>query len=260
MGGRVYLVGAGPGDPGLLTVRAQRLIEQAQIVVFDRLVSPEIMALVPRGAMRVDVGKQPDSHPVPQDEINGLLARLALAGRNVVRLKGGDPLTFGRGGEEAAHLVAHGVEVEIVPGVTSASGCAAAIGIPLTHRGRASGVRYVTGHCHDDQALDLDWPGLADSDTTLVVYMGLAQIGEIAVRLTDAGLPPETPAAAIAGGTTPRQQHCIATLATIADRAQHFAGQGPVLFIIGRVVELAANFAQTAPRTAAAEMRHASTG
>lgn len=238
--GPVHLVGAGPGDPDLLTVRARRLVETAEAVVFDRLVAEEILALVPEDALRLDVGKTPGRHRMTQPEINALLVELARGGLKVVRLKGGDPFTFGRGGEEAEHLRRHGVAVEVVPGVTSAAGCAAAIGVPLTHRGLAHGVRYVTGHCQGDGALGLDWEGLADPDTTLVVYMGFAQIGEIAARLVAAGLPAATPAAAVQSGTTPRQRHLVATLGTVAETASEgLRDGGPVLFIIGRVVALA---------------------
>lgn len=238
--GKVYLVGAGPGDPDLLTVKAERLIRTAEAVVFDRLVSDAILDLIPRGAMRINVGKQPASHPVPQDQINEILVRLARSGRRVVRLKGGDPFTFGRGSEEAEHLARCGIAFEVVPGITSASACTAAIGVPLTHRGLATGVRYVTGHCRADADLDLDWAGLADANTTLVVYMGFAQIGTIACNLIAAGMPASTPAAAIANGTLPTQRHVVGTIATIADLARDFAGSGPVLFIIGQVVTLAA--------------------
>ncbi|WP_254453508.1 uroporphyrinogen-III C-methyltransferase [Siccirubricoccus sp. G192] len=235
--GPVHLVGAGPGDPDLLTVRARRLVETAEAVVFDRLVAEEILALVPPDALRLDVGKAPGQHRMTQPEINALLVDLARSGLSVVRLKGGDPFTFGRGGEEAEYLRRHGITVEVVPGVTSAAGCAAAIGVPLTHRGLAHGVRYVTGHCQDGGALDLDWAGLADPDTTLIVYMGFAQIGGIAERLVAAGLPETTPVAAVQSGTTPRQRHMLATLGSIGETAA-LAG-GPVLFIIGRVVALA---------------------
>lgn len=239
MAGRTYLVGAGPGDPDLLTVKAARLIREADAVVYDRLVSADILALIPPDAMRVDVGKQPMKHPVPQHEINELLVRLARGGRTVVRLKGGDPFTFGRGSEEAEYLARHGVPFEVVPGVTSASGCAARAGVPLTHRGLASGVRYVTGHCRDDADLDLNWRSLADPDTTLVVYMGMAQIARVARELIASGLPADTPVAAIASGTTPRETRLFATLATIGAEARALAGRGPVLFIVGRVVALA---------------------
>lgn len=237
--GIVYLVGAGPGDPELLTLKARRLIDAADVVVYDRLVSPAILALIPPGTARISVGKQPRSHPVPQTEINALLVRLAEGGRRVLRLKGGDPLLFGRGSEEAAYVAAHGIPFEVVPGVTSASGCAAAIGLPLTHRGAASGVRFVTGHCRDDIDLDLDWQGLADPDTTLVVYMGMANIAEIVVRLIGHGLPADTPAAAVSNGTRPDQRWVISTLGEIAAVAADAGFDGPVIFYIGRVVGLA---------------------
>ena len=237
--GRVHLVGAGPGDPELLTVRAHRLLRAAEAVIFDRLVSEEILALAPPSALLLDVGKAPGRHRLTQDEINDLLVRLVRSGLDVVRLKGGDPFTFGRGGEEAEHLRRHGVTVEVVPGITAASGCAAALGMPLTHRGLAHGLRYVTGHCQDGRDLDLDWSGLADPDTTLIVYMGLAQIGRIAQRLVAAGLPDTTSVAAVQSGTTPRQRHILSTLKRVADTATVLDGGGPVLFIIGRVVTLA---------------------
>lgn len=235
----VHLVGAGPGDPELLTVKARRILESADVVVYDRLVSEEILALVPAGTARLNVGKRARHHVVPQREINELLLDLAKEGRVVVRLKGGDPLMFGRGSEEAAYLESHGVRCEIVPGITSASACAAAVGIPLTHRGLASGVRFITGHCREDMELDFDWRGLADPDTTLAVYMGMANIGEIAARLLESGLPADTPAAAINNGTTPRQRHVLAPLAEIADRAHRAEFDGPVLFVVGRTAALA---------------------
>lgn len=234
----VYLVGAGPGDPDLLTLKARRLLDEADVVVYDRLVSNEILALIPAGTARISVGKQPRCHPVPQTEINELLVRLAANGRAVVRLKGGDPYLFGRGSEEAAYLSARGIEFRVVPGVTSASGCAAAVGIPLTHRALASGVRFVTGHCRDDVDLGLDWRGLADPETTLVVYMGMANIPQIAIRLIAHGLPETTPAVAIADGTRREQRHVVSTLGEIAGVASSAGLDGPVLFIIGRVVSM----------------------
>lgn len=234
--GVVYLVGAGPGDPELLTMRAHRLLREADVVVYDRLVSDAILALIPPGTARISVGKQPRRHPVPQDEINNLLVRLAEGGRVVVRLKGGDPFLFGRGSEEAETLVAHGLRFEVVPGVTSASGCAAAIGMPLTHRGLASGVRFVTGHCRDDMELDLDWRGLADANTTLVIYMGMANIAQIAVRLISHGLSEATPVAAVCNGTRPDQRCIVSTLGEISAAVN--ALDGPTLFFVGRVVGL----------------------
>ena len=233
----VYLVGAGPGDPGLLTVKAARLLERADAVVYDRLVGEGVLDLVARGAMRVFVGKASSVHHMRQEEINGLLLRLARPGRVVVRLKGGDPFVFGRGSEEAAHLARHQVPFAVIPGVTAAAGCAAAAGIPLTHRGVATGVRFLTGHCRAGAGLDLNWESLADPKTTLVVYMGLANLPEICARLIAAGLPATTPAAAIASGTMPDQKVCAAPLGELPERVRAAALEAPVLFIIGRVVE-----------------------
>ena len=255
----VYLVGAGPGDPDLLTLKARRLLDEADVVVYDRLVSDEIMALILPGTPRISVGKQPRCHPVPQSEINSLLVSLARDGRTVVRLKGGDPFLFGRGSEEAAYLHRHGIRCQVVPGVTSASGCAAAVGLPLTHRGLASGVRYVTGHCRNDVELDLDWRGLADPDTTLVIYMGMANIPQIAARLIANGLTEATPVAAICNGTRPNQRHVVSTLGEIASAATAARFEGPILFIVGRVVELAAALGiksrETGPTRAVRETR-----
>lgn len=237
--GKVYLVGAGPGDPEFLTVKARRVLDEADVIVYDRLVSKEIMDLVPPGTARVSVGKQPRLHPVPQREINDMLLNLARLGRRVVRLKGGDPYLFGRGSEEAAHLRRHGIAVAAIPGVTSASACAAALGIPLTHRGYANGVRFITGHCCAENELDLDWPGLADPATTLVLYMGLANISQISIRLIANGLSATTPVAAICDGSRPEQCHIISTLGEIARVVAEADFGGPVLFVIGRVVELA---------------------
>ncbi len=237
--GLVSLVGAGPGDPELLTVKALRVIQQAEAVVYERLISSEILALIPPGTMRIYVGKASDQHALPQDETNALLVNLARTGHRVVRLKGGDPFIFGRGSEEAEYLARHGIAFEVVPGVTAASGCTAGLGIPLTHRGLATGVRFVTGHCRDDRKLDLNWASLADPDTTLVIYMGLANLPEISRELIAAGLPADTPAAAIASGTTPHQAICTATLAELPERAGAARLGAPVLIVIGRVVSLA---------------------
>ena len=235
----VHLVGAGPGDPELLTLKALRLIESADVVVYDRLVSPEIMELVPEGASRINVGKQPNCHPVPQEEINQLLASLAKPGRMVVRLKGGDPFLFGRGSEEAAYLFERGIDYKVVPGVTSASGCAASVGLPLTHRGLARGVRFVTGHCREDAPLDFDWRGLADPETTLVIYMGRANMAQIAVRLIAEGLAASTPVMAVCNGTQPNERHVIAGLGEISSAVADADLDGPVLFVVGQVASLA---------------------
>ncbi|TAK48548.1 MAG: uroporphyrinogen-III C-methyltransferase [Xanthobacteraceae bacterium] len=240
--GKVYLVGAGPGDPELLTVKASRIIARADVVAYDRLVPAEILALIPAGAARIDVGKQAGHHPVPQPEINQLLVRLAAAGRTVVRLKGGDPFIFGRGSEEAAELRRAGIECEVVPGITSAQGCAAAARMPLTHRGLATGVRFVTGHCKADEPLDLDWNSLADPHTTLAVYMGLGNISEIVGRLIAHGLSADTPTLAISQGTTARERRLSARLEELPDAARAANFEGPVLFIIGKVAALAAEW------------------
>lgn len=238
--GKVLLVGAGPGDPDLLTLKAARAIAEADVVVYDRLVAEAVLRLIPEGAARINVGKWPGRHPVPQAEINQLLVRLARTGRKVVRLKGGDPFIFGRGCEEAAELARAGIPFDVVPGITAAQGCAAAARVPLTHRGLATSVRYVTGHCRADEPLDLDWAGLADPATTLVVYMGMAAIEEIAQRLIQNGLPADTPALAICQGTTPHEQRLSAPLAAMPTAARNARFAGPVLFIIGRVAALAA--------------------
>lgn len=239
MTGRVFLVGAGPGDPELLTVRATRIIEQADVVVYDRLVSPAILDLIPDGAHLIDVGKRPHHHPVPQDEINATLVTLAKTGRDVVRLKGGDPLMFGRGGEEALSLKAAGIPFEIVPGITAAQGTAASAMVPLTHRGIASSVRYLTGHCRAGIDLDFDWPGLADPDTTLVVYMGLANIREISGELIAHGRSPLTPVLAVADATRPTETRLHSTLQNIAGDVDRAGLSSPILFIVGEVVSLA---------------------
>lgn len=238
MSGRVFLVGAGPGDPELLTLKALRLLERAQVVVYDRLVSPEVLALVPRKTRKIPVGKAPKFHPVPQERINEILIELATAGLTVVRLKGGDPSIFGRGSEEAAALNAAGISVEVVPGITAAQGAAAASGVPLTCRGLVSGVRYVTGHCQADMPLDLDWAGLADPETTLVVYMGAANIAEIARRLIAQGMPASLPVLAVASATTPQEKRIVARLDRIGPMVSANQLDGPVLFVIGHVVSL----------------------
>lgn len=237
--GHVYLIGAGPGDPELLTVKAARILRQAEVVVFDRLVSPEILAQVPAGTTRIFAGKGPRNHHLTQEEINELLCNLARSGRSVARVKGGDPFVFGRGSEEAEHLAQNGIPYEIVPGVTAASGGSAYAGIPLTHRGLASGVRYVTGHLREDMVLDHDWHGMADLNTTLVVYMGLNTFHEIAQHLMEAGLPPDTPAAAVQNATTSRQRRVVGTLGDLPRLVEEAKLSAPTIFVVGRVVSLA---------------------
>ena len=235
---KVFLVGAGPGDPDLLTIKAARTITTADVIVHDRLVSDAILNTAPAVAARICVGKQPRRHPVPQEEINALLVRLARTGLVIVRLKGGDPFIFGRGGEEAEALVEAGIPFEVIPGITAAQGCAASAAIPLTHRGLATGVRFVTGHCREHAPLDLDWSGLADSGTTLVLYMGVAQIRLIATRLIEHGMPADMPVLAIANGTLPDERRLASTLHGIADAVTAEGLVNPVSFIIGDVAGL----------------------
>lgn len=244
MSGTVYLIGAGPGDPELLTVKAHRLITSARLVIYDRLVSAPIMELVPTDAEKIFVGKEPGRHLLPQEDINQLIIDRARRGQNVIRLKGGDPYIFGRGGEEALALLEAGISFDIVPGITSASGCAAYAGIPLTHRGLATGVRFITGHRRkgpegSPPEFDLNWASIADPDTTLVFYMGLTYFNTIAQHLIAAGLPGDTPAAAIQDGTRPTQQRVIGTLSTLGGQIEKAGLLPPSLLIVGRVVSLA---------------------
>jgi len=237
--GFVSLVGSGPGDPELMTVKAMRLLQQADVVVFDRLVSPEILSLIPHGVGQISVGKSPGKHCVPQDQINEIIVSLALAGRRLVRLKGGDPYIFGRGGEEALVLREHGIPFEVVPGVTAAAGCSSYSGIPLTqHRGLNHGVRFITGHQQNNENLSIDWSKVADPDCTLVIYMGLGNLESICSELIRAGLPASTPAAAIHDGSTPRQQKVIASLADLATAVARAELKSPVTTIVGKVVSL----------------------
>ena len=237
--GKVYLVGAGPGDPDLLTVKALRLLQTADVVVYDRLVSTGILDLVPSGVSRIDVGKASGRHGMPQQEINELLASLARRRRAVVRLKGGDPFIFGRGSEEALHLRRHGIEFEVVPGITAAAACSAYAGVPLTHRGVSRGVRLVTGHFRNDEPIDLDWRALADPQATLVIYMGLSNLGRICRRLVAEGMDPATPSLAVQDGTTPWQRRVFGDLLTLPERVRQLGMDSPLLIIIGRTVALA---------------------
>ena len=248
MPGKVFLIGAGPGDPDLLTLKALRLIQSADVVVFDRLVSPEIMALVPVATRRISVGKAAGFHTVPQDRINAILVELAAEGLTVARLKGGDPLIFGRGSEEAEELAAAGIAYAYVPGITAAQGAAASTGVPLTHRGLATGVRYVTGHRAAGQELELDWDSLADPATTLVVYMGAGNMAEIAARLIARGMPIDLPVLAVAHATTPREVRLPSTLARIAADLALAPMEAPVLFMIGHTAGLYASAALPLPR------------
>lgn len=239
MAGKVYLVGAGPGDPELLTLKAARLIAAAEVAVYDRLVADAVLELLPPKCHRIDVGKETGRHSVPQHEINSILVELGLAGRRVVRLKGGDPFIFGRGGEEAHALAQAGIAFEVVPGITAAAGCAAMAGIPLTHRGVAQGLRLLTGHRQDDRELDFDWVRLADPDCTLVVYMGVASAERLAGGLRGAGLSGETPVAIVERGTTPDQRTLFTTLERLSADMEVWRPQPPSLLIIGKVVNFA---------------------
>ncbi len=233
----VSIVGAGPGDPELLTLKAHRLLKEAEAVVYDRLIPENILSLIPKRTQKFFAGKSCKQHVMTQDEINDLLVSLAKKGLKVVRLKGGDPMIFGRGGEEAEHLVQHKIPFEIVPGISSASGCSAYSGIPLTYRGLALGVRYITGHSKEPE-LELNWQSLADPDTTLVVYMGLANLAIITSKLIEHGLPADLPVAAIQSGTTDNNRILISTLGKAPAAVKRAKFEPPTLIIIGKVVSL----------------------
>ncbi|MDN5501648.1 MAG: uroporphyrinogen-III C-methyltransferase [Shewanella sp.] len=236
--GKVWLVGAGPGDVELLTLKAWRILKSADAVLYDALVSQDILDLIPKDAEKIAVGKRAGKHSAAQDEINQLLVTKAYTRKNVVRLKGGDPFIFGRGGEELQTLVEAGVEFEVVPGITAASGTSAYAGIPLTHRDYAQGVTFITGHCQLESR-PMDWQGYANPNNTLVVYMGILNAGIIRQGLINAGRSPETPVAIVSKATTQSQQCFIGQLDSLEQLAADPQLQMPALMIIGEVVALA---------------------
>ncbi|WP_310565986.1 uroporphyrinogen-III C-methyltransferase [Hydrogenophaga sp.] len=238
--GFVAIVGAGPGPADLMTLRALDRLQRAEVVVHDRLISSEVLDLIPATALRVYVGKALGDHAVPQQGIHALLVQHARAGRRVVRLKGGDPYVFGRGGEEVQALQAEGIAFEVVPGVTAASGCSAAAGIPLTHRDFAASCVFLPGHLADDDATH-DWRALARPGQTRVFYMGIQRLAQIAERLIAHGLPPETPAAIVRDGTRPTQTVLACSLRRLVERAPAYGPQ-PGLLIIGETVQLSPDF------------------
>jgi len=228
---------AGPGDPDLLTLKALRRLQEADVIVYDRLLGPSILDRARRDAELIFAGKQPANHGMGQDAINALLAKRAQCGQRVVRLKGGDPFIFGRGREEQEYLRRHGISVEIVPGITAASGCAAAAGIPLTHRGTASAVTFATGH-GTNSLPNIDWRQFSDSEQTLVLYMGVSTAREISTRLIDGGLPASTPVAVIENGTRPDQRVLRSSLAEVAEVLHNETVTGPAILVIGAVARL----------------------
>ena len=242
MGGKVMLVGAGPGDPGLLTCKGKTALEQADVVVYDRLVSPAILDLIPPGARRINVGKEAAHHPVPQEQINEILLEQAQAGHRVVRLKGGDPFVFGRGGEELELLARSGVDFEEIPGVTSAVAAPAYAGIPVTHRDYASSLHIITGHARAGKDLKINFQALVQAGGTLVFLMGVGALPRITAGLLEAGMDGATPAALVENGTLPVQRRCVATLATLVQKAAEMEIRSPAVIVVGEVCTLSDDF------------------
>jgi uroporphyrin-III C-methyltransferase len=250
--GIVYLIGSGPGDLDLLTLRAARLIGEADAVVYDHLIADGVLDLVRADAQKIYVGKETSRHTVPQDELNLLLVSLAREGKKVVRLKGGDPFIFGRGGEEIETLFEFGIPFEVVPGVTAAAGCAAYSGIPLTHRDHAQTVTFATGHLKDG-TINLDWQALARPKQTVVFYMGVGGIAEICREMIAHGLPESHPAAVVQNGTTSRQRVLTADLGTLPDKVKAAGVTSPALIIVGTVVSLQKKLQWFKPEMASSE-------
>ena len=242
MKGNVILVGAGPGDPGLLTQKGRQALKQAQVVVFDRLVSPAILALIPPQAEAIDVGKESSHHLVPQDQINRILLEKALEGKRVVRLKGGDPFLFGRGGEELELLEAAGIPFQVVPGVTSALSVPAYAGIPVTHRDFCSSVHIITGHARAGAELSIDFDALKRTGGTLVFLMGVTSLPKICKGLLDAGMAPDMPAAVVERGTLPRQRKLVSTLEKLPSEAEKAGVKSPAIIVVGKVCALSSRF------------------
>jgi len=239
--GRVTLVGAGPGDPELLTLKAARVLASASLVLYDHLVSDDVLAHVPATAQLIFVGKQSRNHTLPQEGIIDLMVRLAQAGQSLVRLKGGDPYIFGRGGEEAEALAAAGIACETVPGISAAQGAAAAMGMPLTHRDHAAMVVFATGHLQgpeDERTVALDWPALARPRQTVVIYMGVGPLPTISAQLIAHGMPPDTPAALIERATLPEQRRVVGTVQTLPELALAHEVKAPALIMLGATVAL----------------------
>lgn len=236
--GKVYLVGAGPGDPLLLTIKAVKLLKEADVVIYDRLVGEEILSLAPESAEKIYVGKRTGKHEVPQDKIIEIIIEKAKGGGNIVRLKGGDPFIFGRGGEEAEALVEKGIEFEVVPGISSAVAAPMYAGIPLTHRDYAASVAIVTGHRAGDAEKVIEWAKIADAVDTLVILMGVESLEAIVSKMLKGGIPPSKPVAIVESGTYPKQKTVIGTLGTIVKDAESTQIKPPAVIVIGEVAKL----------------------